>query len=154
MPDEISNWAKNGAKNFWGSLGFREDKFLRTNLFDSRNGISITRFGEISPIWHNFKTLWLFWKCPFRMCQNFDLIWANFYCQNLKNILATWSHWMRWRLFIGPSVPLIFAIPNNISRWTVNSVWPDGWWKFRPKTYLVASFTIVKICPLAKIAKA
>ena len=31
--------------------GMRDDSFIRTN---------VTRFGEISPLWHNVKKLWPF----------------------------------------------------------------------------------------------
>ena len=38
---------------------------------------SVTRFGEISPLWHNVKTLWPFWKCSFSIWPNFELNLAN-----------------------------------------------------------------------------
>ena len=68
--------------------------------------ISVTRFGEISRLWHNVKALWPFWKCSLCIWQNVELMLANFLCywtyfdgvnsQILKVIyLVIWSHWHR-----------------------------------------------------------
>ena len=40
---------------------------------------SVTRFGKISPIGQNFKSLWLFSEGLFCIRQNFDPNWANLY---------------------------------------------------------------------------
>jgi len=39
---------------------------------------SVTRFGEISPLWQNLKTLWLFFEGLFYIGQNFEPNWAFF----------------------------------------------------------------------------
>ena len=39
---------------------------------------SVTRFGKISPLWQNFKSLRLFLEDLFFIGQNFDPNWANF----------------------------------------------------------------------------
>ena len=36
---------------------------------------SVTRFGDISPLWQNFKSLWQLWSGLFSVRQNFELIW-------------------------------------------------------------------------------
>ena len=38
------------------------------------------RFGEILPLWHNVKTLWLFSKCSFSIWQKIELVLANMLC--------------------------------------------------------------------------
>ena len=35
---------------------------------------SVTRFGEISPLWHNFKSLWLFLRVNFVLGKILNLI--------------------------------------------------------------------------------
>ena len=40
---------------------------------------SVTRFGEISPLWQNFKSIWLFFQGIFCFGQNFESNWQNFY---------------------------------------------------------------------------
>ena len=42
--------------------------------------ISVTRFGEISRLWHNVKALWPFWKCSLCIWLNVELMLANFLC--------------------------------------------------------------------------
>ena len=64
---------------------------------------SVTRFGKISPVLHNIKKLWPFWKGSNSICQSFELTWANLdaigqvvIVENgkiLKSNLAIWSHY-------------------------------------------------------------
>ena len=56
-------------------------------------GTSVTRFCEISPLWHNFKVLGKF-LCVFSIWQNVDptlakmsCYWANLHCWRWPNIL-------------------------------------------------------------------
>jgi len=51
--------------------------------------ISVPRFGEISPLWHHIKSLWLFFETVFCIWQNVDPAsgflfwhWANFIAVN------------------------------------------------------------------------
>ena len=44
----------------------------------AEKGISVTRFGEILPLWQNFKSLWLFFEGLFCIGQNIEPNWANF----------------------------------------------------------------------------
>ena len=56
--------------------------------------ISVTRFGEISPLWQNFNSLWLLFEDLFCIGQNLELIglgifvgyWANLHCCYWPNI--------------------------------------------------------------------
>ena len=67
---------------------------------------SVTRFGVISPLWQNFKTLWQSLEGLFSICQNCKPIltnisskWQSFIVVNgqklKKNNLAIWSHCSR-----------------------------------------------------------
>ena len=40
--------------------------------------ISVTRFGEILPLWQNFESLWLLFEGLFCIGQNFEPNWAHF----------------------------------------------------------------------------
>ena len=40
---------------------------------------NVTRFGEISPLWENFKSLCLFFEGLFCIGQSFETNWARFY---------------------------------------------------------------------------
>ena len=40
---------------------------------------SVTRIGEISPLWQNFKSLWLFFQGLFCIGQNFEPNWQILY---------------------------------------------------------------------------
>ena len=44
------------------------------------NKISVTRFGEISPIWQNFKTIWQLVEGSISVWQTFEAIWENSMC--------------------------------------------------------------------------
>ena len=43
----------------------------------AEKGISVTRFGEILPLWQNFKSLWLFFEGLFCIWQTLEPNWAN-----------------------------------------------------------------------------
>ena len=52
-------------------------------LFVGRNrkisiAVSVTKFGEISPLGQNVKQLWQMFKGPLSIWQNFEHTWANF----------------------------------------------------------------------------
>ena len=63
---------------------------------------SVTRFGEISPLWQNFKSLWLFFEDYFLLAKIFtsigqifmilDKFWMFFMAQSWKDNLTIWSH--------------------------------------------------------------
>ena len=66
------------------------------------NGMSVTRLGEISPFWQNFKSLRQIFEGLFLIWQNVESTWQNFCIiglifivvvgQILKNNLTNWSH--------------------------------------------------------------
>ena len=98
---------------------------------DRRLSFCVTRFGEISPLWHNVKKLWPFWKSSFCIWKDLELTLANFICfgaifqfckcTNIKkNNRAIWSHWSRSSCIESSWVALR-------SFDSVKSVWPD--WK-------------------------
>ena len=74
-----------------------------------RVSISVTRFGEISPLWQKFKTFWLSLEGLFSIWQNFKPTLANISSkwqafivvnhQKLKNNLSIWSPWFRSDLY-------------------------------------------------------
>ena len=49
---------------------------LVKNMKSEKN--SVTRFGEILPLWQNFKNIGPFFDGLFCIGQNFEPIWANF----------------------------------------------------------------------------
>ena len=53
--------------------------------------ISVTRFGEISPLCHTVKKLWPFWKGSFSIRPNFEIILANFICHWAMFHRCKWS---------------------------------------------------------------
>ena len=53
-------------------------------------GNSVTRFGEVSPLWHDFRKLWSFWKGSFGIWQNFELTLVNFICCWAKFHCCKW----------------------------------------------------------------
>ena len=63
---------------------------------------SVTRFGEISPLWPNVKTLWPFESVDLvfgkilslfrQICYAFGQIFIVVNSHMLKNILLIWSH--------------------------------------------------------------
>ena len=73
---------------------------------------SVTRFGEISPLWHNLKVLGKFLKVYFVFCKFLILLWQKCYTIGqvfmvpesyiLKNKFAIWSHcfsfWRWWAI--------------------------------------------------------
>ena len=66
------------------SLGFVEEEIwtmldLKTKCREN-NKISVTRFGEISPIWQNFKTIWQLVEGSISVWQTFEAIWENSMC--------------------------------------------------------------------------
>ena len=78
------------------------DKFGTSDVSESLNVGSVTRFGEISPLWCNVKKLWPFCKGPFSFRQNFVLFrqlyqpFAQFSllprAKYSNNNPAIWSH--------------------------------------------------------------
>ena len=82
---------------------------------------SVTRFGKISPLWHNFKSLGEIFQGLFSIWQNFDptvgkmfYIWVSFECCRWPNILTQFKHLVT--LFISPFVLYIGAyIEQDIS---------------------------------------
>ena len=66
---------------------------------------SVTRFGEISPLWQTFTSIWqnfdsffLIWQnaeSTLAICDIFGLIFIVANGQILKNKLAIWSHWLK-----------------------------------------------------------
>ena len=55
--------------------------------FLNDNGPSgVTRFGEVSPLYHNIKILWPFWKGSISICQSFELTLANFLCYRANSL--------------------------------------------------------------------
>ena len=54
--------------------------FKKFQCFGSRcsNVGSVTIFGEISPLWQNFTSLWLILEGLLNICQHFEPIWAHF----------------------------------------------------------------------------
>ena len=67
--------------------------------------ISVTRFGDISPFWQKFTSLWqilmvyfLFGKMLnllWQICDIIGLIFIVAHGQILKNNIAIWSHWSK-----------------------------------------------------------
>ena len=59
--------------------------------------ICLTRFGEISPLRHNFKRLWQILSFYYIFGKILNILCANFLCYKWSNIffknLAIWSHW-------------------------------------------------------------
>ena len=120
------------AKHSWQSalILYNYGRFLQEKSFDNWSGwrhkikithilmrlrflpipkktvTSVTRFGDISPLWHDVKTLWQFWMCSISICQNFELILANLLCDYAyfhwckeKNIkYAAIAQWIRLHL--------------------------------------------------------
>ena len=54
----------------------QETNQIKGNYF----GISVTRSGEISPLWHNFQSLGQIFKGSFSIWQNFDPTLAKMLC--------------------------------------------------------------------------
>ena len=79
---------------------------------------SVTRFGEISPLWQNLLSLCQYFECIFSNCLKF----VNFECHVngpiLENNLAFWSHW---------------TYKRTRTRWTRgrSSAWPSDLPKIR-----------------------
>ena len=48
---------------------------------------SVTRFGEFSPLWQSFESLWPFVKGLFSAWQNFVPTLAKFYCYSLQILI-------------------------------------------------------------------
>ena len=64
--------------------------------------ISVTRFGKISPLWHNLRVYLVFGNFLILMLQINFTIGHVFIVVNgpiLKNNLAILSHWPKYRLF-------------------------------------------------------
>ena len=80
------------------SICRKEENKIKIDLLGS-----VTRFGEISPLWQNFNYLWKSFEGSFSNWQIFNLFWELFLllgkCSMLQmakcwaNNLAIWSHW-------------------------------------------------------------
>ena len=74
------------------------DRYLLVRLIDTIDThrfrrSSVTRFGEILPIWQNFTNIWQIFDCSFPVWQYTDPTlaklwhyWASFHCCKLPNI--------------------------------------------------------------------
>ena len=94
FPSKRVNCGPNLSANTWPSSS------RRTSFLLSR---SVTRFGEISPLWCNVVKLWALLKGAFTIWRNFELTLAIFYmvlakCSVLQmakycdSKLTNWSH--------------------------------------------------------------
>ena len=69
---------------------------------------SVTRFGEILPLWQKFTSIWQIFDSLFLIRQNAENtlanLWhysANFHCckwPNIENDLTIWSHWPQQKI--------------------------------------------------------
>ena len=72
------------------------------NNWHRRWWVSVTRFGEILPLWHKLKCLWQFFEGLFSIWQKLPLTLVNFvYNWAISHgckwtLKAIWSHWRRW----------------------------------------------------------
>ena len=69
---------------------------LRLSSFLRKKGRSVTRFGEILPLWHNFKSIGQIFEALYSIGQILILLVQGFYWCRCTNNLAIWSHW-KWR---------------------------------------------------------
>ena len=109
--------ARPRSANFWSSLLSQSSKRWKTKLLSWCRKLrhqhklenigslsSVTRFGEISPLWQNFTSLWqivdslfLIWHMLIlfgRIGYIIGLIFIVANSQILKKILTIWSHWL------------------------------------------------------------
>ena len=68
---------------------------------------SWTRFGKISPLWHNVKTLWPFWKCSFS--RYLPKLWAYF-----GKCVMLLANWCLIATYPSLSLYLFFAFQNKL----------------------------------------
>ena len=84
----------------------------RRRVSESKEGSSVTRFDEISPLWRNFQSLW----------GHFGLVFANF-CTYFGNFYAT------GQIFSDVNGQIV---KNNVPIWSqLHPVkyWSNSWWK-------------------------
>ena len=113
---------------------------------------SVTKFGEISPLWHNLQSLGQFLDGLFTIWQNFEptlasfiYFWANFHrCKwpNVENDIAIWSH-KRFHSFysaVDSTAPTILppwvrvpSTPSMLSSFIVQYVLYLSWEKNKNK---------------------
>ena len=55
--------------------------------------ISVTKFGEISPLWQNSASLWAIFKPTLANCYAIGQVSVVINGPILKNNLTIWSHW-------------------------------------------------------------
>ena len=105
---------RSNRQGYYQTYKFLISAFIRqsvTWLFNT----SVTRFGEISPLWQNFKSLWLFLRVYFvlgkilnptghifRILGKFSLFLL---AQYWRNNLAIWSHWSTTMLMLMITFP-------------------------------------------------
>ena len=89
----------------WQLFKNKNCTFKKNNIQDSNPRrkrhleISVTRFGDILPLWYNFKSLGQFWSGLFSVCQNSNLFWQFNYAigqffivVNGRILIKLWSH--------------------------------------------------------------
>ena len=111
----------------------RDSSIVRTSSLQTPEGAvlflfysdSVTRFGDISPIWQNFTSLWqsfnslfLIWKMMGVLRQIWNIIWLIFIVANgqlLKNNLTIWLHCIQtWCISTADGQ----ALPQEPMSWT------------------------------------
>ena len=96
--DECRSQYLHSHNHYWRQRrrGLLQVHFYEIALLPLGSDHSVTRFGDISPLWHDVKNLWPFWNSLFGIWQNFELTltsnliwqWAIFNVENgLGNIL-------------------------------------------------------------------
>ena len=110
----------------------------------------MTRFGEISPLWQNLKSLWQFFEGKFSIWQHLWPILANFVCSwanfnwwkwsNIEKILQTSGHTV-----IQSCLNLISSTPSRYCRIVSN--------KLMVPPYLHLAFKIDWIDPPSALNK-
>ena len=94
---------------------------------------SVTRFGEISSLCHNFTSLWAnFWQFISYLAKMLSLLWQIRYIiglifivangQILKNNLTIWSHWQH------PEITRNFD--TWVASWRIDPTWVNKYWGF------------------------
>ena len=115
----------------------REPKFEGSDWRPSI-GCSVTRFGEILPLWKIFKSLWeIFGMVYFEFGKQLYLLCVTFYAtkqifivvngQRLKNNLAIWSHWLVVKLLKSAYfLNFVFSIQFILNNWINFCRWLDS----------------------------
>ena len=72
---------------WWQNFVFKAQKYTETIQVNAQPKFSVTRFGEISPLWQKYKSIQVFGQ----ICDIIGLIIIVANGQILKNNLTTWS---------------------------------------------------------------